>query len=160
MLGWLRRLLRRGRMDPMDGMDPMGQAMVACAGKITRYGYMGDETPDSLTEAGWGAWNNQLTPKALAVSRDVEAAFRAAGIKPLDHVEIYLEDRPPIVRRWEDRTARQYNGKPLVGRYDLLDRDNKYRALDGLAVMGFAPIGPMGPMGPMGESEKKYERLL
>lgn len=108
-----------------------------CPGKITRYGYAGDTTPDSLTQAGFGAWNNKLTSQALAVSRDVEYYFSLAGIRPLDLVEIYFEDRPPIIRKWEDRTARSYNGKSLMGRYDLYDPQNKYRQLDGQPVIGF-----------------------
>lgn len=115
--------------------------MVPCTGRITRYGYIGDETPDSLTEAGWGAFNNRLTPQALAISRDVEAAFTTAGIKPLGIVELYFADRPSIIRRWEDRTARNYRGKPLLGRYDIYDPRSRYKSLDGTPVVGFRKVG-------------------
>lgn len=106
-------------------------------GRITRYGYPNDETPDSLTQAGWGAFNNKLTPMALAISRDIEEEFKAAGIKPLDKVEIFFNRTTSIVRRWEDRTARSYRGKPLEGRFDLYCPKDQLKEFDGVQVVGF-----------------------
>ena len=93
---------------------------VPFAGRITAYGYPEDSTPDSASAAGIGAWDNQLVDcYSLAVSRDVEAAFHAAGIRPLDAVEIYLKTGDVLTLCWADRTAESYDGKPLTGRYDI-----------------------------------------
>jgi hypothetical protein len=88
-------------------------------GFITTYGYRGDTTPDRNSAAGIGAWDNPLGPCSLAVSRDIEARFRAAGITPRSKVALVLENGQTVVKTWDDRTAKAYKGKPLVGRFDF-----------------------------------------
>lgn len=102
--------------------------------RITSYGYSGDTTPDSNSTAGIGAWvsddeqkrikrgemtENRLREGDLAVSRDVERQFKAAGINPGDTVTITLDDGTTQTGRWMDRTAESYNGKTLTGRFDV-----------------------------------------
>ena len=61
------------------------------------------------SKAGIEAWDNRLEDQySLAVSRDVEAAFRAAGIAPLDAVEVYLKNGETVTLAWEDRTSAEY----------------------------------------------------
>ena len=93
---------------------------VPFAGRITAYGYPGDTTPDSNSAAAIGAWDNKLVDcYSLAVSRDVEAAFHLAGIRPLDAVKIYLKTGDILTLAWDDRTGESYGGHPLTGRFDL-----------------------------------------
>lgn len=106
-------------------------------GRITRYGYRNDETPDSLTEAGWGAWGNRLRIGSLAVSRDVESLFKQAGVKPRGAVELILSNGQTLTLTWDDRTARSYKGKPLTGRFDIYCPNDEREALDGVSVIGF-----------------------
>lgn len=101
---------------------------------VTSYGYSTDTTPDSNSSAGIGAWvgsdeqerikrgeqtENRLREGDLAVSRDVERQFKAAGIRPRDTVTIELDDGTQQTGRWMDRTAESYNGKTLTGRFDI-----------------------------------------
>lgn len=109
-------------------------------GFVTRYGYPTDSTPDSLTRAGLGAWDNHLDSDSLAVSRDVEASFRASGIKPLAFVELTLVDGTRIRRRWADRTAAFYGGRRLVGRFDIYCPGDENKQLDGKSVISFSPV--------------------
>tara|TARA_R110000868_G_scaffold193418_1_gene438317 strand:+ start:295 stop:711 length:417 start_codon:yes stop_codon:yes gene_type:complete len=109
------------------------------AAHITRYGYPNDETPDSLTAAGVGAFKDcRLIPASLAVSSDVEIRFRAAGIKPMDYVRLQLTSTCSITRRWDDRTAKTYKGRAVVGRCDIYCPRDENKSLDGLPVIAFA----------------------
>ncbi|MEI8045601.1 MAG: hypothetical protein WCL11_29605 [Verrucomicrobiota bacterium] len=129
LLSFFRNLFARKANTPM--FHPI-------SAHITRYGYPNDETPDSLTAAGYGAFkDNRLNPMSLAVSRDVEAHLVAAGIKPMDHIELQLTSTCSIIRQWADRTARSYQGKDLVGRIDLYCPNNELRDMDGKPVIGF-----------------------
>ena len=98
-------------------------SMIAIKGRITSYGYPGDSTPDSNSENAIGAWDNVLTDGvSLAVSPDIEAAFRETGIAPRASVVLQLDGGPEITVRWDDRTARAFEGKALTGRFDLYGR--------------------------------------
>lgn len=99
-------------------------------GKITSYNYKNEELPDTNSLAMKGAWDNKLTNQGLAVSPDIEKAFREQGIKPKDKVELVLADGTKLVRNWEDRTMQDKQaiktfGKPLRGRFDLHVPDYK-----------------------------------
>lgn len=89
-------------------------------GRITSYGYPADTTPDTNSRNAIGAWANHLVDGvSLAVSRDVEHEFRQAGIVPKDAIEIELAGGTVLSLHWDDRTAAQYNGHALTGRFDL-----------------------------------------
>lgn len=119
--------------------------------RITSYGYSGDTTPDSNSTAGIGAWvsdeeqkrikrgemtENRLREGDLAVSRDVERQFKAAGIKPRDKVRITLDDNTSMIVRWNDKTGESYNGKALTGRFDLYSPKGP-SPLNGRSVTGW-----------------------
>lgn len=110
---------------------------VAFSGRITAYGYPGDSTPDSNSNAAIGAWDNRLVDGySVAVSRDVERAFRAAGIDPEDELTVYLKSGKELSLRWDDRTAASYNGKPLTGRFDIYCAKSPTELVDA-QVIGF-----------------------
>ena len=94
-------------------------------GFITTYGYPKDTTPDRNSANGIGAWDNKLSETSMAVSRDIEAIFRAAGIKPMSKVALVLADGTTVTKTWDDRTAKTYKGKPLVGRFDFYSPSGK-----------------------------------
>lgn len=121
-------------------------------GKVTSYGYADDTTLDANSSAGIGAWvsdeeaerirageetENRLRPGDIAVSRDVERQFRAEGIEPGDTVSIRLDDGTEHSGRWMDRTAEEYGGKALVGRFDLYSPEG-VNPLDGRQVVGWS----------------------
>jgi hypothetical protein len=108
-------------------------------GVVTTYGYKGDTTPDRNSANGIGAWDNKLSLNSLAVSRDIEAQFRAAGIKPKGKVFLVLVNGTSTQRTWDDRTAKAYKGKPLVGRFDFYCPSGK-NPLEGLGVLSFSPM--------------------
>lgn len=92
--------------------------------KVTSYNFKGDSYGDSLSRADIGAFTKNLGPDSLAISPDVEKAFRDAGIKPNDRVVLTLGDGTEITRVWDDRTmqdeqAKRKFGKPLRGRFDF-----------------------------------------
>jgi len=111
-------------------------------GVVTSYGYPGDSTPDTNSEHAIGAWNNTLIPyKSLAISPDVETAFRDAGIDPLDPVEVQCANGDILSLSWGDKTAsdakaRQLGLAPLRGRFDIFSPRGK-AAHDGQRVIGF-----------------------
>lgn len=115
-------------------------------GKITSYNYKNEELPDTNSLAMRGAWDNKLTNQGLAVSPDIEKAFREKGIKPKDKVEIVLADGTKLVRNWEDRTMQDKQaikafGKPLRGRFDLHVPDYKGpHEKDNVPVVGFRKV--------------------
>ena len=130
MFNWLLNLL--GVNTPMNSFIPI-------SGRITSYGYPGDSTPDSNSEAMEGAWDNTLVDGlSLAVSRDIEAAFRAAGIAPRAFVTLQFSDGTAVKLRWDDRTAASYNGRPLTGRFDIYGEYSPSRMVDKI-VTGFQP---------------------
>ena len=115
-------------------------AFTPFSGIVTSYGYPGDSTPDTNSENAIGAWDNHLTPYvSLAVSRDVESAFRDAGIYPLDAVEIQCSNGDILSLVWADRTAREYDGQPMTGRFDIFSPRGKC-AHDGQSVTGFRKV--------------------
>jgi len=72
---------------------------ISFKGIVTTYGYPGDSTRDENSAKGIGAWDNHLDSQSMAVSRDVEAAFLKAGIKPRSMVEITLVNGKTIQKR-------------------------------------------------------------
>jgi hypothetical protein len=105
-------------------------------GVVTTYGYKGDSTPDTDSSNGIGAWDNKLSLSSIAVSRDIEAQFRAAGIKPKGKVLLVLDNGETLIKTWDDRTARAFNGKPLTGRFDFYCPSGK-NPLEGIGVLSF-----------------------
>lgn len=132
-------------------------------GKVTSYGYANDSTPDSNSAAGIGAWapeaeqakikrgepsEYRLREGDIAVSPDVERAFRIAGVKPGGEVMVTLANGETRRVRWMDRTAQDEDvaagrikgvSKPLRGRFDFYSPGSKHR-LDGVQVVGWKPI--------------------
>ena len=124
----------------------------AAGDRVTSYGYIGDSTPDGNSKVGIGAWvgnaeaekirrgentPNKLQPGDLAVSRDVEARLRAAGVSPGDTITLNLADGSTKSVRWMDRTAESYQGRTLTNRFDLYSPDGK-SPLDGAQVVGWS----------------------
>ena len=89
-----------------------------------------------------GAFNdNALTDKSLAVSPDIQARFREEGIKPMEPVELTLEDGTKVVRHYDDHTAtdqeaRKLGLKPLRGRFDFRSTGGKQEK-DGMRIVSF-----------------------
>jgi hypothetical protein len=112
------------------------------AGKVTSYGYEGDQYggPDAKATKE-GAFGNSLTDKSLAVSPDIQARFKEAGIKPMEPVELTLEDGTKVVRNYDDHTAsdqeaRKLGLKPLRGRFDFRSVGGKQEK-DGMRIVSF-----------------------
>ena len=118
----------------LDSGNAERRASRATAGRVTSYGYANDSTPDANSSAGIVAWvsdeeaariragedtPNKLRPGDLAVSRDIEAQFRDVGISPGEPVSLRLDDGTEISGRWMDRTAEEYDGRALTGRFDI-----------------------------------------
>lgn len=55
--------------------------------RLTQYGYPTDETPDTLTEEGFGAWGNKLTGASCALKQSTAARY---GIKPRAKLVVFL----------------------------------------------------------------------
>jgi hypothetical protein len=94
--------------------------------RVTSYAYEGEETPDSNSAAGIGAFvpeSEQAKIKAggrsfyrlregdFAVSPDVEKALDKAGIDPMDTVIIKFSDGSTQRGRWADRTSASLRGR-------------------------------------------------
>ncbi len=111
-------------------------------GKITSYGYEGDQYGGPNAKATKvGAFNNPLTDKSLAVSPDIQAKFKEAGIKPMEPVELTLADGTKVVRNYDDHTAsdqeaRKLGLKPLRGRFDFRSVGGKQEK-DGMRIVSF-----------------------
>lgn len=127
---------------PAAGMSP-------AQGKVTSYGYTGDLTPDGNSEAGIGAFvpddeaakiksgkasSYKLRDGDLAVSPDVEASLRGAGVKPMDEIMVKLENGETRRMRWADKTK-----ETLKGRWDFYSPHGVH-SRDGMRVVGWAPV--------------------
>lgn len=115
---------------------------IKALGAVTDYGQADDDFGDSLTRAGKSAIG-RLSAESLAVSPDIEAQFRASGIRIGDRVQITLADGSTMERVWDDRTAsddvaRRIGLPPLRGRFDLYSPAGPH-AKRGVQVTGFAP---------------------
>lgn len=136
----------------LEGQPPAQRISRATGGRVTSYGYAEDTTPDANSAAGIGAWvsqeeaeriragedtPNRLRPGDMAVSRDIEATFREAGVQPGDVVTIRLSDGTEHSGRWMDRTAESHNGATLTGRFDLYSPEG-LNPLDGREVVGWS----------------------
>jgi len=110
-----------------------------CIGFVTTYGYPKDTTPDRNSTNGIGAWDNKLSETSMAVSRDIEAMFRKARIKPLSKLSLVLSDGTTVTRTWDDRTAKRYKGRPLIGRFDFY-YPSRQNPNEGKNVISFAKV--------------------
>jgi hypothetical protein len=127
--------------DWMTGAKPQASNDYGSAlGKVTSYGYKGDSTPDTNSAAGIGSQNNKLDHSSLAVSPDIEERMKAAGIKQGDKVALKLADGSVVTKTLADRTAKEYKGKPLTGRFDFYSPEGLHPQ-DGVAVTGFSKAG-------------------
>lgn len=117
----------------------------AVIGVVTDYGQKDDPTPDSASlgigkyKHPTGAWDNKLSEDSLAISRDIEAKFKEAGIKEGDKVKLTLADGTEVIKQWDDRTAEEYNGKKLTGRFDFYSPKGKHDKRD-VKVVGFEKV--------------------
>jgi hypothetical protein len=136
-----------------DGTADTGFVREPTTSRVTSYAYKYEELPDSNSKAGIGAFvpdkeqakikrgeesPYKLREGDLAVSRDVEARLRKAGIRPGDEVEVQMEDGTNIVTRWMDRTGVNFEGKILTGRWDFYRAGkNTKHPKDAGRVIGF-----------------------
>lgn len=131
---------------------PAAPSTGSAIGKVTSYGYANDETPDSNSAAGIGAFvsdeeaaeiragkntPNRLKAGDLAVSPDIRAQFEAQGIKPGESVTVTYADGKKHTGRYMDHTADEWEGKKLTGRFDIYSPDGKHPT-DGAPITGFS----------------------
>lgn len=87
----------------------------------------------------------KLVPnKDFALSPDLEEQFKAQGFKLRDTVTLTLDDGTTHTGRWMDRTAKEFQGKPLSGRVDIYSPDGdsplKDKTFAGFARSGEEPM--------------------
>jgi hypothetical protein len=144
-------------------------------GKITSYGYANDETPDSNSSAGIGAFvsdeeaariragedtPNRLKPGDLAVSKDIRQKLQSQGVKPGENITLTYADGKTHTGRYMDHTADSWEGKALTGRFDIYSPDGKH-ATDGQPIVGFSKGDkPMTPVDPATLSQPNFARQL
>ena len=130
---------------PINGPGNESYGFTPISGRITGYGYGGDTTPDTNSRNAIGAWDNTLVDSfSLAVSPDVEEAFRKAGMVPKQRVQLELYSGAFVTLRWDDRTANdkqaaQIGLKPLRGRFDVYTKAVPTRLID-QRVIAFKPL--------------------
>ena len=149
------------REGPPDLGPPAGDPATAVptGGRATKFGYAADPNKDSLSAKRIAAFSGSAAEAAaaagedhplllrkgdLAVSPDVEAELRGAGVKPGDFVKVTFKDGTTRVSRWMDRTADDAQAKklglnPLRGRWDFFAPDGQ-DSLDGQPVVSFTPV--------------------
>lgn len=144
-------------------------------GKITSYGYASDETPDSNSSAGIGAFvsdeeaariragestTNRLQPGDLAVSKDIRQKLQSMGVKPGENITLTYADGKTHTGRYMDHTADEWGGQALTGRFDIYSPDGKH-ATDGQPIVGFSKGDkPMTPVDPATLSQPNFARQL
>lgn len=144
-------------LDEMAGEEPpnlgapagVPAAAVPSAGKGTKFGWVGDPNSDTLSAKGIGAFSGaegeaagkagrphelRLRRGDLAVSPDVEADLRRAGINPRDMLKVTFKDGSTRTTRWMDRTS-----DSLRGRWDFFTPDGA-DPTDGQSVISFTPV--------------------
>jgi hypothetical protein len=130
--------IRKSAKTPPFPQNPESKPL----GKITSFNYEGDPYTDSLSKKGIGAFG-KITNEGIAVSPDVEQAFREAGIKPRDRVIFDMKDGSEESGIWQDRTMQDKQaikayGNPLRGRIDFnMARGKSRHPKDGMEVVGF-----------------------
>lgn len=157
MAGHVDRKMAAQLLDEMDGEEPPNlgapagapAAAVPSAGKGTKFGWAGDPNSDTLSVKGIGAFSGtegeaagkagrphelRLKRGDLAVSPDVEADLRRAGINPRDTLKVTFKDGSTRTTRWMDRTA-----DSLRGRWDFFTPDGQ-DPTDGQSVVSFTPV--------------------
>lgn len=106
--------------DPNAEEEEEAGGETAPGGNVTDFGQATDPYLDSLTKDGIGAFTGRsdilgggylLRDYSMAVSPDVEAQMRAAGINPGSWVSVTLNDGRQFVKRWDDRTANYLTGR-------------------------------------------------
>ncbi len=145
----------RGGALPLSGGgeddNPLGKLFNLPGARVTSYGYANDPTPDSNSAAGIGAFvpaeeqakikagqpsPYRLQPGDFAVSPDMEAQMRKAGVNPGDRVMFQRADGTSEAGRWMDRTS-----PSLQGRVDFYSPGG-VRADDGAQITGFSLYAP------------------
>lgn len=131
--------------------NPLGKLFALPDARVTSYGYRNDPTPDSNSAAGIGAFvpaaeqekikagqpsPYRLQPGDFAVSPDMEARMRKAGVKPGDRVMFQRADGTSEAGRWMDRTS-----PSLKGRVDFYSPGG-VRPDDGAGITGFSLYAP------------------
>lgn len=119
--------------------------------KATTYGSKSwDKYWDSKSDAGIGAFG-PLRENSIATSPDISASLQKAGVKPRQKVWVDLKGKDGKVERveayWDDKTATDYNGKPMRGRVDFYGGDAP-SPHDGKQVVGIQPAEGSGPTAP------------
>lgn len=67
--------------------------------QLTQYGYKNDPDGDSLTRAGWGAWDNKLSASSCALKR---STAQQLGANPRCKIQIELPTGHFLYRWWDD----------------------------------------------------------
>jgi hypothetical protein len=122
--------------------------------KVTHFAFPGDAYKDSNSQARIGAWTSAedaanakagdftgatlLQDGDFALSRDMEASARAAGVKPGEPVLVSVNGQW-VHGRWWDRTSDK-----LSGRVDFYSPTGEH-PLNGKPVDGFLKIKPLPP---------------
>jgi hypothetical protein len=125
----------------LEGKPLSDASAPAVGGKVTSYGYKTDPWKDNASMKRVGAWNNTLDENSLAISPDIQAQFKASGIKQGDWVELELSDGSTVRRQYSDHTATDEQAKklglpPLRGRFDFFSPSGLH-AKDGVPVVNF-----------------------
>lgn len=125
----------------LEGKPLSDAGTPAMGGKVTSYGYKADPWKDTASMNRVGAWNNTLDENSLAISPDIQAQFKASGIKQGDWVELELADGSTVRRQYSDHTATDEQAKklglpPLRGRFDFFSPTGLH-AKDGMPVVNF-----------------------
>lgn len=71
--------------------------------RITQYGYPHDPYADTLTEGGWGAWNNRLNEASCALTDNEVAALGLTKADKNAKLKITFSNGVVIYRFWADR---------------------------------------------------------
>ena len=138
-----------------------GQNINPAQGRITSYGYAGDDTPDGNSSLGIGAFvsdaeaqrikNGEATPNKLqagdiALSPDTRQTVTAAGIQPGEPFTLHFADGSTHTGRYMDHTAdsttdKSGNTVPVRNRFDLYSPNGPDKRND-QPVVGFSRAAP------------------
>src|ERR1700757_885820 len=73
--------------------------------KVTQYGYPSDPDGDTLTEEGWGAWDNKLTEDGCALTNQALIELSEDMLMlPFYWIKIdFKNGTAPLVRQYQDK---------------------------------------------------------